>query len=60
MAQQIALRIWSDWKHIPTVAYHPMCHVETREHKGYQLLHGLHTLLVGDPRLLMTLDDLKE
>jgi threonine aldolase len=59
MAQQIALRIWSEWKHCPTVAYHPMCHVETREEKGYQRLHGLHTRLVGDPRLPLTLDDLR-
>src|SRR5262245_6452167 len=58
MAQQIALRIWSEWKGRPTVAYHPMCHVETREEKGYQRLHGLHTHLVGDPRRLITLDDL--
>jgi threonine aldolase len=59
MAQQIALRIWSEWKHCPTVAYHPMCHVETREEKGYQRLHGLHTRLVGDPRRPITLDDLQ-
>lgn len=58
MAQQIALRIWSEWKHCPTVAYHPLCHVETREEKGYQRLHGLHARLVGDPRRLITLDDL--
>ncbi|MGI8856320.1 MAG: threonine aldolase family protein [Thermomicrobiales bacterium] len=58
MAQQIALRIWAEWKKIDTVAYHPMCHVETKEEKGYQRLHGLHALLVGDARRLMTLDDL--
>jgi len=58
MAQQIALRIWAEWKHIDTVAYHPMCHVETNEEKGYQRLHGLHTRLVGDARRLMTLEDL--
>jgi threonine aldolase len=59
MAQEIALRIWSEWKRCPTVTYHPMCHVETREEKGYQLLHGLHTRLVGDPRCLITLEDLQ-
>lgn len=59
MAQQIALRIWAEWKKIDTVAYHPMCHVETKEEKGYQRLHGLHTLLVGDARRLMTLEDLQ-
>ena len=59
MAQQIALRIWSEWKHVPTVAFHPMCHVETKEEKGYQRLHGLHARLVGDARRLMTLADLR-
>lgn len=59
MAQQIALRIWAERTHIDTVAYHPMCHVETKEEKGYQRLHGLHARLVGDPRRLMTLEDLR-
>jgi len=58
MAQQIALRIWAEWKHCHTVAYHPMCHIETKEEKGYQRLHGLHARLVGDARQLMTRDDL--
>ena len=60
MAQQIALRIWAEWKGIDTVAFHPMCHVETKEDKGYQRLHGLHARLVGDARQLMTLADLHE
>jgi threonine aldolase len=60
MAQQIALRIWAERKGIDTVAYHPMCHVETKEEKGYQRLHGLHARLVGDARRLMTLEDLQE
>jgi threonine aldolase len=59
MAQQIALRIWAERKQIDTVAYHPMCHVETKEEKGYQRLHALHARLVGDARRLMTLDDLE-
>ncbi|MCA1667085.1 MAG: threonine aldolase [Thermomicrobia bacterium] len=59
MAQQIALRIWAERKNIDTVAYHPMCHVETKEEKGYHHLHGLHTRLVGDARRLMTLEDLQ-
>jgi threonine aldolase len=58
MAQQIALRIWAERKHHDTVAYHPMCHVETKEEKGYQRLHGLHARLVGDARRLMTREDL--
>jgi threonine aldolase len=59
MAQQIALRIWSDRRGIRTVAFHPTCHLELHEEKGYQLLHGLHGRLVGDPNRLLTLEDLE-
>jgi threonine aldolase len=59
MAQQIALRIWADRKGSRQVAFHPRCHVEQHEHKGYQVLHGLHGVLVGSPYRLMTLADLK-
>jgi threonine aldolase len=59
MAQQIALRIWSDRRGIRTVAFHPTCHLELHEQKGYQLLHGLHGRLVGDPNRLIALADLE-
>ncbi len=60
MAQQIALRIHADRSHTPHVAFHPLCHLEIHEQKGYQLLHGLHGVLVGSPHRLMTLDDLQK
>jgi threonine aldolase len=60
MAQQIALRIHADRSHTPHVAFHPLCHLEIHEQKGYQLLHGLHGVLVGSPHRLLTLDDLKK
>jgi len=60
MTQQIALRIWAERIGRQSVAFHPMCHVETREEKAYQLLHGLHAKLVGEPHRLMTLADLEE
>jgi threonine aldolase len=60
MAQQIALRLHADRSHTPHVAFHPLCHLEIHEQKGYQLLHGLHGVLVGSPHRLMTLDDLKK
>jgi len=60
MAQPIALRIWADRRHTPHVAFHPLCHLEIHEQKGYQLLHGLHGVLVGSPHRLLTLDDLKQ
>ncbi len=59
MAQQIALRIHADRSHTQHIAFHPTCHLEIHEQKGYQLLHGLHGVLVGSPYRLMTLDDLK-
>ena len=58
MVQQIALRIWCDRRARTTVAFHPMCHLETHEQKGYQALHGLRSTLVGEPHRLITLDDL--
>ena len=58
MAQQIALRIWSERTGRKTVAFHPTCHLELHEHKGYQALHGLRATLVGDADQLITLADL--
>ncbi|MFT3771091.1 MAG: beta-eliminating lyase-related protein [Minicystis sp.] len=59
MAQPIALRIWAERKRVATVAFHPKCHLEIHEEKGYQRLHGLHAKLVGAPSELMTLADLE-
>ena len=59
MAQQIALRIWSDRRGIRTVAFHPTCHLELHEEKGYERLHGLHARLVGDSNGLITLSELE-
>jgi threonine aldolase len=59
MAQPIALRIWAERKGTRTVAFHPMCHLELHEQKGYQLLHGLHGKLVGDPNTVLGLKDLE-
>ncbi len=58
MAQQIALRIWSERNGRRSVAFHPTCHLEIHEQKGYERLHGLHARLVGEPNRLITLDDL--
>jgi threonine aldolase len=58
MCQQIALRIWSERKNTRSVAFHPKSHLEIHEHKAYQVLHGLHGVLVGSPDRLITLDDL--
>ena len=60
MAQQIALRIWSERKGCPNVAFHPTCHLELHEQKGYERLHGLRGVLVGEQHRLITLDDLRK
>jgi threonine aldolase len=59
MAQQIALRIWSERKQCHTVAFHPTCHLEIHEQKGYQALHGLRGHLIGNAHQVITLDDVK-
>ncbi len=59
MCQQIALRIWSERRASPHVAFHPTCHLEIHEQKAYQMLHGLHGVLVGNPNQLMTLPELQ-
>ncbi|HLJ79927.1 MAG TPA: beta-eliminating lyase-related protein, partial [Ktedonobacterales bacterium] len=60
MVQQIALRIWSERKSCPNVAFHPTCHLELHEQKGYERLHGLRGVLVGERQRLITLDDLRK
>jgi threonine aldolase len=52
MAQQIALRIWCDRRHNPTVAMHPTAHPEWAEHQGYRYLHHLQRLQFGAPEFL--------
>jgi threonine aldolase len=59
MAQQIALRILADERGAQAVAFHPTCHLELHEEKGYRWLHDLVPRVVGDPRELITIDDLR-
>jgi threonine aldolase len=59
MAQQIAMRIWCERGGRATIAFHPTCHLELHEEKGYERLHALHATLVGDPNRLLTLADLE-
>ena len=59
LAQQIALRIWCDRARNSTVAFHPTCHLEIHESRGYAMLHGLRALLVGAPARLMTIADVR-
>ncbi|NQX46884.1 low specificity L-threonine aldolase [Paenibacillus tritici] len=59
MAQQIALRIWSDRKGSRSVAYHPLCHLEIHEQDGLKELHHLEPLLLADADRLITLEDVQ-
>ncbi|RAP78378.1 threonine aldolase family protein [Paenibacillus montanisoli] len=57
MAQQIALRIWSDELGKKKVAYHPLCHLEIHEKDGLKELHHLEPVLLADKDRLITLSD---
>ena len=59
MAQQIALRIWSDRRGGAPVAFHPTCHLELHEQRGYAFLHGLRARLVGERHRLTQRADLE-
>ena len=59
MAQQIALRIWCDRRGCNAVAFHPTCHLEIHEARGYAFLHGLRSLTVGHPARLMTVAEVR-
>jgi threonine aldolase len=59
MAQQIALRIWAERKGCRTIAFHPTCHLEIHEQRGYERLHHLQGLQVGEAHRLITLPDLE-
>lgn len=60
MAQQVAMRIHADVRGIRTVAFHPQCHLELHEDKGYAVVHGLVSRQVGDRYSLISLSDLAE
>src|SRR5262245_37898677 len=59
MAQPIALRIHADDARCRVVAFHPTCHLELHEQRGYSQLHGLDARLVGRRDRLIELADLQ-
>jgi threonine aldolase len=59
MAQQVALRIHCDRRHVRAVAFHPTCHLELHEQAGYAHMHGLTAELVGHRDGLIELGDLE-
>jgi threonine aldolase len=58
MVQQIALRIHCDRSANRRIAFHPTCHLDVHEERGYAHLHGLHAHLLGSRERLPTPDDL--
>jgi threonine aldolase len=63
MAQQATIRVHADRRHRKTVVFHPACHMETNEERGYQHLHGLFGKPVGpyyEPLLLASLEQVHE
>ncbi|KAA3597881.1 MAG: aminotransferase class I/II-fold pyridoxal phosphate-dependent enzyme [Calditrichaeota bacterium] len=60
MAQQIALRIYSDWKNISTVAFHPLSHLEVHEQNAYSKLHNLDSVLVGESNRKWKIEDFQK
>jgi threonine aldolase len=60
MAQQIALRILCERRGRSTVAFHPQCHLDVHEERGYEHLHGLHARPLGHRDRLLTRADLDE
>jgi threonine aldolase len=58
MAQQSVLRVHADRRGRRTVGFHPACHVDHHEGRGYERLHALIGRPIGDLNRLLTLDDL--
>jgi threonine aldolase len=59
MGQQSVLRVHAERRAGKTVIFHPACHVDQHEGRGYQRLHGLVGRPVGDRNRLLTLADLR-
>ena len=47
IAQQAALRVWTDRSGVPAVAIHPLSHIELDEGDAYRRLHGLRGIRLG-------------
>ena len=58
MAQQAVLRVHADRRGRRTVVFHPECHVDNHEGRGYERLHGLVGRPIGDRTRLLTVADL--
>jgi len=59
MAQQIVLRVHAERRGAMSVAFHPACHLDSKEERGYQKLHGLLAIPVGATHEMLSLENLQ-
>jgi threonine aldolase len=60
MAQQAVLRVHADRRDRRVVVFHPACHIDTHEGRGYERLHQLTGRPAGEQDRLLTLADLEQ
>jgi len=60
MAQQAVLRVHADRRQRRVIVFHPACHIDTHEGRGYERLHQLIGRPAGQPDRLLTVADLDE
>jgi threonine aldolase len=58
MAQQIVLSVHGERRGTKSVAFHPACHLDSHEERGYQLLHDLLAISVGPRNLPLSSESL--
>lgn len=58
MAQQAVLRIHADRRRRNAVVFHPKCHLDVREERAYERLHGLVAVTCGPANLPLTSEQL--
>jgi threonine aldolase len=57
IAQQAALRVWTDRTHTPVVALHPFSHIDADEESALEWLHRVDVVRLGE-RVPFTVEDL--
>ena len=60
MAQQAVLRVHADRRQRRVIVFHPACHIDTHEGRGYERLHQLTGRPAGERDRLLTLADLDQ
>ncbi len=59
MAQQATLRVHADRRGRRGVVFHPYCHLDWHEERGYERLHGLHGIPAGRLEAPLSLESLE-